>query len=249
MTSDSERTRSRRGVLSAVAISTLFGGCLATAERADAPPARAESGASAAETQTDTPTPTITEVPNETEYPVDHPNERERENYGPLLSEQRGAVHPVRSEDEWRQLVTEAPAYDTGEEFIDHSFITRTDFDTETVVVSEQVFNGGEVARLQSVETLSSAHLWLRVKRAGTPVHNGAVYRYVFLRLPIDGRELKRVTVTLGTGSRRTIYAYRSSRCPHQDSSGTPARTDESRDTRRQRSSSTFLLSRHRGER
>lgn len=204
---DSETVQSRRGVLSAVATATLFGGCLTAAEEADPPAVRAESDSSTPETQTQTPTPTVAEGPNETEYPVDHPNERANKDYGPLFSHDHGGVHPVRSRAEWQQFITEGPTHDSEGRLLDYEFITRTDFDSETVVIVEQKLVGGEKLRLQSVEGIGTPHLWLKVYVTGEEIYNLVVERYVFVRLPTKIEETKRITAEVRHRNHREGWA------------------------------------------
>lgn len=213
MTSDNntETVQSRRGVLSVVATSILFGGCLATAEGSDSPATRVEMDSSTFETRTpaqvDTPTPTATEATNETKYPVDHPNERTNKPYGPLINHDYGGVRPVRSQAEWRQLVTEGPTHDSTDEFLGYEFVTQTDFDTEAVVVVEQRVLGGESVRLQSVEGVGTPHLWLNVRRTGTGIYNMIVERYVFVRIPVRDKCLKRITAEVRHGADQAGWA------------------------------------------
>jgi len=202
---DSETTRSRRSVVSAVASSTFLGGCLATAERANSPLVRSEPSSSAAETrtstQTDTPAPTTAEVPNETEYPVDHPNERENNRYGPLISYEHGSVRPVGSRTEWQQLVTEGPTHGSVDKFLNYEFITQTDFDSESIVVIQQTVVSGKHIRLQSVRGIGTSHLWFNIHHAGEAAHTATVERYVFVRIPEKIREAERITAEVRYGS------------------------------------------------
>lgn len=191
-----QSTTRRRTVLAAVtALVGSVAGCanyVTNSPETDAPESP-ESGpvpATVTETerQPDTPTPAL----NQTSFPVVRQGAPDASLPDtPLLGDDR-ALGLLTSPD-WRESVNEAVLIDAS-----RSFLSATDFDTETVVAFEMNLSDiGNLLALLSVDGVGTSSLDLSIRQLKVGSLNAEEYQLLLVRVPNRGTEPTRATATV----------------------------------------------------